>query len=335
MPTRIILSLLRLQGFRGRDFFLIFVAMTTKEHIRDWFKSLQSEICAQLEEADGKGKFIRDVWERPGGGGGISRVLAGGNVIEKGGVNFSEVWGKTPEATLKLLNLPVAPEAEAPQFFATGVSIVIHPSNPMVPIIHMNVRYFEVQTSPGEKEIWWFGGGIDLTPHYVVEEDARHFHRHLKTICDRHNPAFYPEFKKWADDYFFIRHRNETRGIGGIFFDYLKAENGFTKESRFDFVMSVGNSFAPIYTHFMKNNSNLPFEEQHKKWQHLRRGRYVEFNLVWDRGTKFGLETDGRTESILMSLPPQANWEYDNKPAPGSQEAKTLAFLRKGIEWTS
>lgn len=307
--------------------------MATKENIRDWFKSLQTDICVQLEKADGKGKFISDVWERPGGGGGISRILAEGNIIEKGGVNFSEVWGKTPEPTLRLLNLPLANEKDAPQFFATGVSIVIHPSNPMVPIIHMNVRYFEVQTSPGEKEIWWFGGGIDLTPHYVIEDDARHFHQQLKTVCDEHHPSYYPEFKKWADDYFFIRHRNETRGVGGIFFDYLKAENGFTRESRFGFVKSVGSSFAPIYTHFMKKNGNLAFDDRHKKWQYLRRGRYVEFNLVWDRGTKFGLETDGRTESILMSLPPQANWEYDHKPAAGSEEAKTLSLLRKGIDW--
>jgi coproporphyrinogen III oxidase len=307
--------------------------MIRKEDIRDSFKSLQSDICAQLEKADGKGKFISDVWQRPGGGGGVSRVMAGGNVIEKGGVNFSEVWGKTPDATLRLLNLPLSNERDAPDFFATGVSIVIHPSNPMVPIIHMNVRYFEIPTSLGEKDIWWFGGGIDLTPHYVIEEDVRHFHQELKKVCDSHHHSYYAEFKKWADDYFFIKHRNETRGVGGIFFDYLKDENGFTKESRFAFVKSVGNSFAPIYTHFMRKNSKLPYTEDDKKWQYLRRGRYVEFNLVWDRGTKFGLETDGRTESILMSLPPQANWEYDHKPEPGSEQAKTLSLLKKGIDW--
>jgi coproporphyrinogen III oxidase len=304
----------------------------TKESIRDWFKSLQADICQRLEKADGSGKFISDVWERPGGGGGISRVLSKGNIIEKGGVNFSEVWGKTPDATLKLLNLPTTKEG-APQFFATGVSIVLHPHNPMVPIIHMNVRYFEIQTSPGEKEIWWFGGGIDLTPHYVVEKDARHFHEQLKTICNQHHASYYTEFKKWADDYFFIKHRSETRGIGGIFFDYLKAENGFTKDSRFAFVKSVGNVFAPVYTQFMKKNHTLSFGEPQKQWQFLRRGRYVEFNLVWDRGTKFGLETDGRTESILMSLPPQANWVYDYQPEAGSEEAKTLSLLKKGIDW--
>ena len=308
--------------------------MPSKEHIRDWFKSLQDDICLKLEEADGKGKFISDAWERPGGGGGISRVLTAGGIIEKGGVNFSAVWGKPPEATVKLLNLPLSDNGDYPEFFASGVSIVLHPYNPMVPVIHMNVRYFEI--APGgheEKGIWWFGGGIDLTPHYVDEKDAGYFHQQLKSVCDAHHPSYYPEFKKWADDYFFIRHRNETRGVGGIFFDYLKGENGFTKESRFEFVKSVGAAFAPIYTYFMDKNQGLPFGEKEKQWQYLRRGRYVEFNLVWDRGTKFGLETDGRAESILMSLPPQANWEYNHRPEPGSAEAKTLSFLKKGIEW--
>jgi coproporphyrinogen III oxidase len=306
--------------------------MPEKKQIRDWFRSLQDDICTQLEHVDGKGKFIRDQWARPGGGGGISRVLAQGNIIEKGGVNFSEVWGKTPEATLKLLNLPVSGKNEPPHFFATGVSIVLHPSNPMVPIIHMNVRYFEIQMKE-DKDLWWFGGGIDLTPHYVIEEDARYFHQRLKNICDQHHPSYYSEFKKWADDYFFIKHRNETRGVGGIFFDYLRAENGFTKASRFDFVKNVGNTFAPVYMHFMKKNERLPFGEREKQWQHLRRGRYVEFNLVWDRGTKFGLETDGRAESILMSLPPQANWEYNHQPEAGSAEEQTLSYLKKGINW--
>lgn len=307
--------------------------MPTREEIRDWFRYLQDDICARLEEADGGARFISDKWERPGGGGGISRVLAGGNIIEKGGVNFSAVWGKTPEATLRLLKLSTAEDA-APDFFATGVSIVLHPWNPMVPIIHMNVRYFEIAgLQEDEKGTWWFGGGIDLTPHYVDENDARYFHRQLKKICDAHHPSYYPEFKKWADDYFFIRHRNETRGVGGIFFDYLSGVGAFTKEDRFAFVKSVGSAFADIYTYFMKKNHTMPFDERHKRWQYLRRGRYVEFNLVWDRGTKFGLETDGRTESILMSLPPQANWEYNHRPAPESEEEKTTANLIKGIDW--
>jgi coproporphyrinogen III oxidase len=278
-----------------------------------------------LEEADGKAKFVNDRWERSGGGGGISRVITEGNIIEKGGVNFSAVWGKTPEAVLR--SMKITPVGE-PDFFATGISIVLHPFNPMVPIIHMNTRYFEMSNGT-----WWFGGGIDLTPHYVVMDDARYFHQQLKRVCDDHHSTYYPAFKKWADDYFFIRHRNETRGVGGIFFDYLKDEDGFTKDSRFAFVRDVGSAFAPIYTHFMKQNSGLPFGENEKQWQHLRRGRYVEFNLVWDRGTKFGLDTDGRTESILMSLPPQAQWKYNHQPEPDSPEAQTLTLLRKGVDW--
>ena len=302
--------------------------MTTKETITSWLKQLQQSICTQLEEADGKGTFLRDSWERPGGGGGTSRVFKNGNIIEKGGVNFSEVWGKTPESIVTMLKLPTS--TTPPDFFATGVSIVIHPLNPMMPIIHMNVRYFEMSSGH-----WWFGGGIDLTPHYVAEEDAKYFHIYLKKVCDQHDASYYPQFKAWADDYFYIKHRQETRGIGGIFFDYLKEENGFTKETRFDFVKSVGSAFAPLYVHFMKKNSLLPFGETEKVWQNLRRGRYVEFNLVWDRGTKFGLDTDGRTESILMSLPPLAQWEYNFVPEPGSKEAHTLSLLKKGLHWAS
>ncbi|MBL7857134.1 MAG: oxygen-dependent coproporphyrinogen oxidase [Cyclobacteriaceae bacterium] len=299
--------------------------MLTRSDIQEWFEALQQNICSQLEEADGQGKFINDNWNRKEGGGGLSRVLTTGRIIEKGGVNFSAVWGKTPEPVLKMMKL----EADNhPDFFATGVSIVMHPINPMVPIIHMNVRYFEMSDGT-----WWFGGGIDLTPHYVNEEDARYFHQTLRSVCEAHHSSYYPEFKKWADDYFFIRHRNETRGVGGIFFDYLKGENGFTKESRFEFVKGVGSAFAPLYTQLMKSNHNYPYNEKEKQWQFLRRGRYVEFNLVWDRGTKFGLDTDGRTESILMSLPPQASWEYNHQPAENTAEAKTLSFLRKGIQW--
>jgi coproporphyrinogen III oxidase len=297
-----------------------------KEHIRDWLKNLQQDICDSIEKADGTGKFTSDKWERPGGGGGDTRVIVNGSVLEKGGVNFSAVHGRAPEAILKTLNLPST--ESHPDFFATGVSIVLHPVSPMVPIIHMNVRYFEMSNGR-----WWFGGGIDLTPHYVDENDTRYFHQRLKNVCDQHHSSYYHDFKKWADDYFFIRHRNETRGVGGIFFDYLKDDDGFTKESRFEFLKSVGKEFAPIYTYFMNKNRSLPYTETEKEWQYLRRGRYVEFNLVWDRGTKFGLETDGRTESILMSLPPRAEWEYNYKPEPGSKEFRTLEFLKKGVEW--
>ena len=198
----------------------------------------------------------------------------------------------------------------------------------MVPIIHMNVRYFEMDNGT-----WWFGGGIDLTPHYVNEEDAKFFHQTLKDVCDKHDVTYHPKFKKWADDYFYLKHRKETRGIGGIFFDRLGGQDGHTKESRFAFVKDVGEAFAPIYTHLIAKNKETAYGENEQKWQALRRGRYVEFNLVWDKGTKFGLDTNGRTESILMSMPPMANWVYNHQVEEGSAEAQTLGLLKKGIEW--
>ncbi len=292
-----------------------------KTEITEWFKTLQDQICAGLEDLDGTGKFQQDLWEREGGGGGRTRVIKG-EIIEKGGVNFSAVHGpisKQMAATLKL---------EEGSFYATGVSIVLHPKSPMVPIIHMNVRYFEMSTG-----VWWFGGGIDLTPHYVVPADAQIFHQHLKNACDQHHPTYYPEFKKWADDYFFIKHRNETRGIGGIFFDHLTDKTGISKAERFAFVKSVGEAFVPAYREMVQRNISKSYGEKEKNWQALRRGRYVEFNLVWDRGTKFGLDSNGRTESILMSLPPVANWVYNTPPEAGSEEEKTLNFLRKDIDW--
>ncbi len=295
--------------------------MVEKKEITLFFQNLQDDICHQLEGADDKGKFMQDLWERDGGGGGRSRVIEGQH-IEKGGVNFSAVHGTLPE---KIKNALQINEGD---FFATGVSIVLHPQNPLVPIIHMNVRYFEMSTGQ-----WWFGGGIDLTPHYVVKEEANFFHQHLKKTCDDHDSSYYPKFKKWADDYFFIKHRNETRGIGGIFFDRLNEQDGFDKRSRFDFVKAVGNSFCPIYLHLFNKNKNNTFTKKQKDWQLLRRGRYVEFNLVWDKGTKFGLDTNGRTESILMSLPPNVNWKYNFKPEKGGEEEKTLNLLRKGIDW--
>ena len=294
-----------------------------KDQVTAYLKNLQDNICASLEAADGLSKFREDLWEHHGGGGGRSRVIENGNVIEKGGVNFSGVEGQTSEALMKQLQI-----AEKVDYFATGVSIVLHPKNPMMPIIHKNIRYFEMSNG-----ICWFGGGIDLTPHYVVNEDARWFHQQLKNACDKHNPAYYPKFKNWADDYFFIPHRQETRGVGGIFYDYLKPSNETEKAGFFAFMQEIGNAFAPIYTHFMAKNKDLPFSENEKKWQLLRRGRYVEFNLAWDRGTKFGLETNGRTESILMSMPPLAQWIYDFKANPNSPEQNTLDSLKKGIDW--
>lgn len=313
------------EGSQSGAFFVM--AAPTRDEITTYLQGLQDQICPALEAADGAGRFREDQWQRPGGGGGRSRTMADGAVIEKGGVGFSAVHGEASEATLRQLNL-----TEAAEFYATGVSIVLHPRNPRVPIIHMNVRYFEMSTGQ-----YWFGGGIDLTPHYVVPEDARWFHQYLKTVCDRHDPAYYPKFKAWADDYFYIPHRQETRGVGGIFFDYLNEANTVadsgSKADLFAFQRDVGEAFAPIYTHFMRQNHDLPYTEREQQWQGLRRGRYVEFNLAWDRGTKFGLETNGRTESILMSMPPQANWVYDYHPDPGSPEAETLMWLRKGINW--
>lgn len=315
--------------------------MLSKEEISEWFKSLQDTICAALETEDGKGKFEQENWTREEGGGGRTRILQNGNVIEKGGVNFSAVYGSLPETILNgILQTQTNKPSKTPDsglqtsnFYATGVSIVIHPHNPMVPIIHMNVRYFEMNNG-----IWWFGGGIDLTPHYVNEEDATFFHNALKAACEKHNTDYYPEFKKWADDYFFITHRNETRGVGGIFFDKLTApENSGspTKQQLFAFVQDVANAFAPVYTSLMNKNKNKPFTEANKQWQLIRRGRYVEFNLVYDKGTKFGLETNGRIESILMSLPQTANWVYNFKTQPGSPEEKTLSNLIKGISWAN
>ncbi len=301
------------------------MSFLTKEEITAYFRDLQDRICRALEEADGTGSFAEDHWERPGGGGGRSRVLEEGAVFEKGGVGFSAVWGELHEAMQRQMNLPAQTE-----FYATGVSIVMHPRSPRLPIIHMNVRYFELST--GER---WFGGGIDLTPIYVVEEDARWFHQQLKLVCDRHDPAYYPRFKTWADDYFFSSHRAETRGIGGIFFDNLKPTENLDSERSFDFVKDLAETFSPTYISLITRSKGLHFGESEKRWQLLRRGRYVEFNLVHDRGTKFGLETNGRTESILMSLPPLASWTYNYQPEPESEEAKTLNWLRKGIDWTT
>lgn len=298
--------------------------MLTKEAITEWFMSLQDNICRALEDVDGEGKFEEDKWKREEGGGGRTRIIQNGNIIEKGGVNFSAVHGEVPDF-LKKDNSSNTGKT----FYATGVSIVIHPKNPKVPIIHMNVRYFEMDGG-----VWWFGGGIDLTPHYVNNYDAAYFHRELKNACDKHDSSYYDEYKKWADDYFYIPHRKETRGVGGIFFDKLnEASTKKTKEQLFAFVKEVGNAFSPTYTNLMVRNSKKDFDESHKKWQHIRRGRYVEFNLVYDKGTRFGLETNGRIESILMSLPNTAGWEYNFKPEENSPEAKTLAKLKKGIDW--
>lgn len=291
----------------------------------DWFMQLQDQICTALENADGKAKFKEDNWTREEGGGGKTRVIQNGNILEKGGVNFSEVWGKLPAFMAGRESV-----LETDLFYATGISIVLHPKSPMQPIIHMNTRYFE--TSSGKH---WFGGGIDLTPHYINPDNARFFHTELKKVCDQFSTAYYPKFKNWADDYFFIPHRNETRGIGGIFFDNLSETADYSKQQRFNFVQAVGSAFAPIYIAILEKNKSLAFGGREEQWQKLRRGRYVEFNLVYDKGTRFGLETNGRIESILMSLPPQANWEYALVPEAGSAEQSTQSLLVKGIDWAS
>lgn len=295
----------------------------TKEHIAAAYQTIQDEITAGLEKLDGSSVFVEELWQREGGGGGRTRIIQNGNVLEKGGVNFSAVHGKLPEAIKQSFKV------NEEDFFATGVSIVLHPNNPWVPIIHMNIRYFELGES-----IRWFGGGIDLTPHYVIEEDARFFHHMMKNVCDKYSPSFYLEFKTWADNYFYIKHRQETRGVGGVFYDKLTPEKtGLTHEQIFDFSCDLGRSFVPTYAELVERNRHTQFSAKEKEWQLLRRGRYVEFNLVYDAGTRFGLETNGRIESILMSLPAQANWAYDFKPEAGSKEEKTLSLLKKGINW--
>jgi coproporphyrinogen III oxidase len=304
-----------------------------KDTITEWLKTLQDSICSALEQADGGAKFAEENWTREEGGGGRTRIIKEGGVIEKGGVLFSAVSGKTPSFLLKESDHSLSTSSptgriEEGHFFATGVSIVIHPNNPMVPIIHMNIRYFEMDNG-----VKWLGGGIDLTPHYIFEEDAKFFHSEIKKVCDKHNTNYYSKFKKWADDYFFITHRKETRGIGGIFFDRLNTDADMSFEKNFAFWQDVGKAFAPTYVELINRNKNKTFTEQNKQWQLLRRGRYVEFNLVYDKGTKFGLETNGRVESILMSLPKIAGWEYDFKTEKNSEEEKTLSLLKKGIEW--
>ena len=297
----------------------------TKESIAAEYKRIQDDICRGLETLDGVSVFEEENWSREGGGGGRTRIIQQGDVIERGGVNFSAVHGRLPEPVKRSFGV------DEENFFATGVSIVLHPKNPFVPIIHMNIRYFELND-----EVRWFGGGIDLTPHYVNPDDARFFHASLKAVCDRFNPGFYPDFKQRADDYFYIRHRQETRGVGGIFYDRLTpAKAGISWEEIFNFSCGVGEAFVPVYSELANRNRNRAFTTGHQNWQQLRRGRYVEFNLVYDAGTKFGLETNGRIESILMSLPPLAQWAYNFEPKEGSPEAETLSLLKPGIDWLS
>ncbi|KGN53477.1 oxygen-dependent coproporphyrinogen-III oxidase, chloroplastic [Cucumis sativus] len=297
-------------------------------------RDAQDSVCDAIEKADGAGNFKEDVWSRPGGGGGISRVLQDGAVWEKAGVNVSVVYGIMPPDAYRAAKASAAHQkpGEIP-FFAAGISSVLHPKNPFAPTLHFNYRYFETDApkdAPGAPRQWWFGGGTDLTPSYIFEEDVKHFHSEQKKACDKFDPSFYPRFKKWCDDYFYIKHRNERRGLGGIFFDDL---NDYDQEMLLSFATECANSVIPAYIPIIERRKDTPFTEQHKAWQQLRRGRYVEFNLVYDRGTTFGLKTGGRIESILVSLPLTARWEYDHKPEEGSEEWKLLDACINPREW--
>lgn len=293
--------------------------------VREYLLSLQDKICLALEEIDGKARFELDEWQRDAGGGGRTRVLSDGKVFEQGGVNFSEVSGDALPASATASR----PELAGRRFKAMGVSLVIHPRNPYVPTSHANVRFF-IAEKEGEPAIWWFGGGYDLTPYYGNEEDVVHWHQTARSACEPFGEAVYPRFKQWCDEYFYLRHRDECRGVGGLFFDDLN-EWGFDR--CFAFLQSVGNSYVPAYAPIVKKRMNTPFGERERDFQLYRRGRYVEFNLVYDRGTLFGLQSGGRTESILMSLPPLVKWRYNWQPDPGSAEAKLYTDFLPPRDW--
>lgn len=285
-----------------------------KHQVKAYLLDLQERICDALTQEDGQGKFVEDTWERSEGGGGRSRVLVNGAVIEKGGVNFSHVFGSQMPASATAHR----PELAGRSFEAMGVSLVIHPHNPYVPTSHANVRFF-IAEKAGEAPVWWFGGGYDLTPYYANEDDCRHWHATARDACAPFGEQIYPHFKQWCDDYFYIKHRNEARGIGGLFFDDF---NDQSFEHSFALMRAVGDSYIPAYQPIVARRKNCEFGERQRDFQLYRRGRYVEFNLVYDRGTLFGLQTGGRTESILMSLPPLVRWDYNRQPEPGSAEAE-------------
>lgn len=297
--------------------------MNIRQEFYNYITGLQDSICAALEKADGLAKFAEDNWERPEGGGGKTRVIAGGNVFEKGGVNISAVHGELPASIREALGV------EGKQFYACGLSLVIHPLNPYVPTVHANWRYFELYDGKDQLADSWFGGGSDLTPYYIFEEDGRHFHQTLKQAIDPFGENLYPKYKEQCDKYFINKHRdNEARGIGGVFYDYLHPLDPADAERLFAFQRANGDAFVHAYLPIVAKRKATPYGEREIKWQEIRRGRYTEFNLIHDRGTLFGLKTNGRIESILMSLPPRARWEYNYHPAPGTSEAELLAYLR-------
>jgi coproporphyrinogen III oxidase len=293
--------------------------MNYKEDWISYIHDLQNRICAALEREDGMARFHEDAWDRPEGGGGKTRVISGGAVFEKGGVNTSVVHGQVTDAMRTALKI------EGHHWFACGLSLVLHPGNPFVPTVHCNYRMFELYDSQGGLMDRWFGGGTDLTPYYLFEEDASHFHGTYKKVCDAFDPSFYGQFKKECDAYFVNFHRNnERRGIGGIFYDYRRADENRDTDFWMRFGKACGDAFVPAYLPIVAKRKHLPFTEKNKHWQEIRRGRYTEFNLVHDRGTLFGLKTGGRIESILMSLPPTVRFEYNHQPEPGSEEDKLL-----------
>lgn len=298
-----------------------------KERFFTYIHTLQDIITSTLEKVDGIARFKEDIWERPEGGGGRTRVIENGNVFEKGGVNISGVHGKLPKSMQTYFNVGDV------DFFACGLSLVLHPKNPMVPTVHANWRYFEMYDKSGNIIDSWFGGGQDLTPYYLFEDDAKHFHQICKTVCDRHNNTFYKEYKNRCDEYFYNPHRKEARGVGGLFFDYCKATQIMSMKDWYSFVTDVGNSFLDAYVPIVEKRKDLTYTDAQRTWQEIRRGRYVEFNLVHDKGTLFGLKTNGRIESILMSLPPHVQWVYDHQPAKESEEERLLEVLKNPKEW--
>jgi len=318
----------------------------SKARVTQFMQQLQDEICQALQRLDGIATFTEDSWSREEGGGGRSRVMRDGAVFEQGGVNFSEVWGDHLPPSI----LAQRPEAAGHRFYATGTSMVLHPRNPYVPTVHLNYRYFEAGP------VWWFGGGADLTPYYPFAEDAAHFHKTFKQACDAHHPEYYPTFKRWCDEYFYLKHRQETRGVGGLFFDYQDGQGQLYRgpdangpaaaysaalsnveprswEDLFGFINDCGRAFLPAYVPIVERRQGIDYGDRERNFQLYRRGRYVEFNLVYDRGTIFGLQTNGRTESILMSLPPLVRWEYGYQPEPNTPEAQLYEIFLKPQDW--
>ncbi|MBV2130224.1 oxygen-dependent coproporphyrinogen oxidase [Arsukibacterium indicum] len=295
------------------------------QQVQQFLMALQDTICSELEKADGKGHFVEDAWQRPEGGGGRSRVMINGGVFEQAGVNYSHVFGAQMPASATAHR----PELAGRSFHACGVSLVLHPHNPHLPTTHANVRFF-IAEKDGEEPVWWFGGGFDLTPYYPYEEDVVHWHQTAKAAVEPFGTEYYPAYKKWCDDYFYLKHRGETRGVGGLFFDDLNAL-GFSQS--FGLMRAVGEAFLPAYLPLVERRKDTPYGEQERQFQLYRRGRYVEFNLVYDRGTLFGLQSGGRTESILMSMPPLVRWQYGYQPEPGSAEALLYSRYLKPQNW--